>query len=216
MSTPWLYGIGAGIVGAAVWAFARPSTASAATPAKPGAKPPVNTGIGFKQVSTLTSDPFANAVPVVCDGVIWLVAPNYLGPVGIGEAADLAKSAGGELPSPALVDAIWRQADLKILPPTRAQNVVSAAVFADQQARIERLVGDKPYTLVGGTFKDVVMFQGHPQLYGWHVEDGRSVGINLLKPFTPGPGKIIQPLSGGAHALSYIDYSQGVRIVRRA
>jgi hypothetical protein len=129
----------------------------------------------------------------------------------------MAKAVGGELPSPALVDAIWRQADLKILPPVRAQNIVSAAVFADQKERIQNLIGDKPFTLLGGTYKDIVQLGGKPQLYGWHVEDGKSVaGVPLHSPFTPGPGKIIQGPSGGAHNTSFIDYSQGVRLVKRA
>jgi hypothetical protein len=218
----WLYAIGAGIAGALVWAVARPSVASA-SPATvaPGAKTNPGTG-SMKLVPTvIPADPFANAVTVhTPDGVAWLVAPDYIGPVGIGEAADIAKQAGGELPTAALVDAIWRQADLKIVPPVRAQNIVSAAVFADQQARIKNLVADRPFTLLGGTYKDVIQMGGHPQLYGWHVDVEHGVsgpaGVPLHSPFTPGPGKIIQGPSGAAHSLSFKDYSQGLRLVKKA
>jgi len=218
---PWVFAVGAGIASVAAWALTRktePTAQTPAIPAKTGASVS-NTGTKSKLVPSLApSDPFANAVTVrTPDGIAWLVAPDYVGPVSAGQAEAMAKEVGGELPSPALVDAIWRQADLKILPPVRAQNIVSAAVFDDQRKRIQTLIGDRPFTLLGGTYKDIVQLGGKPQLYGWHVEDGKSVaGVPLHSPFTPGPGKIIQGPSGGAHNTSFIDYSQGVRLVKRA
>jgi hypothetical protein len=158
----------------------------------------------------------ANLIPVQLNGETWLVAPDYIGPIGIGEAAALAASAGMQLPSPALVDAIWRQADLKLLPQPRAQNIVSAAVFADQQARIAKQIDGRPFKLLGGAYKDIVAVNGKPQLYGWHVEDGKSAGTPLHAPVTPGPGKVIQPPSGAAHSLGFKDYSQGLRMVKKA
>jgi hypothetical protein len=163
--------------------------------------------------ASLGPDNLVNVVDL--DGVTWEVTRNYVdGPVGIGEAADLAKQAGMQLPTPALVDAIWRAADLKLLPLPR-KNEVSQAVFDDQKRRISEQIGDREFQLVAGQFKDVVTVNGFPQLYGWHVEDGRNVGIPLHKPVTPGPGKVIQPPSGKAHGLFFKDYSQGVRLVRR-
>jgi len=217
---PWVFAVGAGIASVAAWALTRkePTAQTPAIPAKAGASVS-NTGTKSKLVPSLApSDPFANAVTVhTPDGIAWLVAPDYVGPVSAGQAEAMAKEVGGELPSPALVDAIWRQADLKILPPVRAQNIISAAVFADQKARIQNLIGDKSFTLLGGTYKDIVQLGGKPMLYGWHVEDGKTVaGVPLHSPFTPGPGKIIQGPSGGAHNTSFIDYSQGVRLVKRA
>ena len=165
---------------------------------------------------SLTSDN-TDFVPVVLNGITWLVAKDYIGPIGIGEAAELAKKLGFELPSPALVDAIWRQADLKLMPMTRWPNVVSEATFADQQKRISNAIDDRSYTLLGGAYKDIVQVGGHPQLYGWHVEDGKSVaGVPLHNPVTPGTGKIIQGPSGGAHDMNWKDYSQGLRLVKRA
>jgi hypothetical protein len=165
----------------------------------------------------LTSD---NLITVKLGNETWEVAPDYIGPIGIGEAADLAKSMGFELPSPALVDAIWRQADLKLLPMPR-QNIVSQAVFDDQKRKIQEQVGGRDFTLLGGTFKDIVQVGGKPQLYGWHVEDSREAeftaktGVPLHKPFSQGPGRIIQGPSGGVHSVGFKDYSQGLRLVRR-
>ncbi len=156
-----------------------------------------------------------NLVPVELNGETWLVAPDYIGPIGIGEAADLAKASGMELPSPELVDAIWRQADLKLLPMPR-NNVVSQAVFDDQKRKIQEQIAGRPFSLVAGSFKDVVIRNNFPQLYGWHVEDGKNVGIPLHAPVTPGPGRVIQPPSGKAHGLFFKDYSQGLRLVKKA
>jgi hypothetical protein len=156
-------------------------------------------------------------VPVQLGNTTWMVAKDYIGPIGIGEAAELAKSLGYELPTPALVDAIWRQADLKLLPITRWPNVVSEATFDDQKQRISQQIAGRPYTLLGGAYKDIVQVGGYPQLYGWHVEDGKSVaGVPLHNPVTAGPGKIIQGPSGHAHDLNWADYSQGLRLVRKA
>jgi hypothetical protein len=168
---------------------------------------------------TLSPD---NLVPVVFNGEVWLVAPDYVGPIGINEAVTLAQSNGFTLPSPGLVDAIWRQADLKVVPLPR-QNIISQAVFDDQKARIAAQVGGRDFTLLGGSFKDVVLVNGRPSIYGWHVdvEHGATVpGVPLLSPITAGPGKIIQPFAGGAHdqpgPIGFKDYSQGARLVKRA
>ncbi len=156
------------------------------------------------------------------NGEEWLVSRDYLGPIGINEAKILAASLGMQLPSPQLVDAIWRQADLKLVPLPR-NNVISQVVFDDQKNKIAAQIGGRAFQLLGGTFKDVVEVNGKPSIYGWHVdvEHGASVpGIPLLNPITPGPGKIIQPFAGGAHdqpgPIGFKDYSQGLRLVRRA
>lgn len=226
---PWiLAGIASGI---ATFLVTRKSEALPG-PQSPQAKPPVpgaaksNTGV-VKSIadstSAVTVDHFADAVVVTdAQGVAWLVAPDYIGPVGIGEAAKIAKDAGGELPTPALVDAIWRAADLKLVPMPR-NNIVSQAVFDDQKERIRQQIGGRSFTLLSGSFKDVVAQpDGFPGLYGWFVSDEEApafkakYGIPLLNPKTPGPGKIIQPMSGHAHGLFFKDYSQGVRLVKRA
>lgn len=149
-------------------------------------------------------------VEVVHEGVAWLVCPTYVAPVSLGQAKDLAAQLGCELPTPGLVDAIWRAADLKIdaNKMVRSHNgtpeqMDSPGVHADQAQRIASLVGDRnlgtDFHLLAGAFKDVVMRDGKLGIYGWHRNDGT----------------VIQPFFGG-HRLAWRDYSQGLRLVRRA
>lgn len=133
----------------------------------------------------------------------WLVAPHYAYPVSIGHAEDLAKENGCELPTPELVDAIWRAADLKVEPLPRKHNgkieqMASREVFEDQRKRIEEQLSGKTGTLIAGTHKDVVRVNGKLGLYGWHRLDG-----TVIQPFY------------SKHALSWVDYSQGLRLVKR-
>lgn len=141
--------------------------------------------------------------PEFCDWVRvgdYLVAPTYIYPVGIGEARTLAAAAGCELPTPELVDAIWREADLKVEPLPMAPNRGDdAAQFAAHRARVWAQTEGQSFRLLAGTHKDVVMRGGKIGLYGWHHPDGR----------------IIQPFYTG-HALGWKDYSQGLRLVRMA
>lgn len=136
----------------------------------------------------------------------YLVAPVYAYPVSIGHAEDLAKEHGCELPTPKLVDAIWKAADLRIPPPTRSHNgtikeMANREVFEDQRKRIDAAIGGQVFQLLAGTHKDVVRCPntGRVGLYGWHSLDG--------KPIQP-------PFYG--HSRDWIDYSQGLRLVRKA
>lgn len=149
---------------------------------------------------------------VTCGRFTYAVAPRYVHGVGIGEAATLAESQGCELPTPALVDAIYAAADCKVDASTLTRKsagtpatMASIDVLADQAERIERRIdawkrvnGREP-TLVAGTHKDVIRTDsGKLGLYGWQRADG-----------TP-----IQPVFTG-HGPYWIDYSQGCRLVRR-
>ena len=140
-------------------------------------------------------------------GVKWDVAPDYIGPISLKAAAEKAKEEGCELPSPDLVDLIWSIADLKLQPLPRTfqrwtqEEMSSPAVVADQQRRIMEQIQQKApdgYRLSAGAFKDVCLSAGRVGLYGWHRLDGRP----------------IQPFYAG-HALSWADYSQGLRLCRR-
>lgn len=143
-------------------------------------------------------------------GVVWCVAPYYVAPVGIGEAEDLAAKMGCELPSPGLVDAIWRAADLRIdaAEMIRADHdgtpatMNSATMHASQAARLAELVGERSlavdFRLLAGAFKDVVRHDGKVGLYGWHRADG----------------SVVQTFYGG-HARAWKDYSQGLRLCVR-
>lgn len=159
---------------------------------------------------TVASDFDEQLVPVEVDGVRWLVSPIQYAPVSAGAALDIVRSLGCELPTPRLVDAIWRAADLKIDATLMVRRhdgtpatMDSAATHAEQATRLERLVGDRSlgrdFRLIAGAFKDFVVSDGKVGLYGWHRADG-----------TP-----IQPVFCG-HSLSWRDYSQGLRPVRRA
>jgi hypothetical protein len=166
-------------------------------------------GSGAAQVGLAVDE--SGWVTVACEGVLWKVAPVYVAPVGIGEAEDLAKKLGCELPSPALVDAIWSVADLKI---DAAKMVVSdhdgtpATMNSDathirQALKIEAAVGGRSlgfeFHLLAGAYKDVCVSGGKVGIYGWHRADG----------------SVIQPFWAG-HAKAWKDYSQGLRLVRRA
>lgn len=147
-------------------------------------------------------------VPVECDGVTWLVAPIYIAPIGIGQAVDLAAHLGCDLPTPELVDAIWRAADLKIdaskmTRPERGPEMNAPDTHADQAQRLAGLVGDRAlgvdYKLIAGAFKDIVVHDHIVGLYGWHRADG-----TVIQPFY------------SLHDAHHRDYSQGLRLVRRA
>lgn len=151
------------------------------------------------------------AWPVVeCDGERWRVAPVYLAPVSRGSAVVLASAWGCELPTAALVDAIWQAADLRLNPHhlTRDWRSPKDMVASDQQRRavereIARLLaeqGRESFELLAGSHKDVARLEKlRVDLYGWHDLSG----VPIEKGRT-------------SHAEAYVDYSQGLRPVRRA
>ncbi len=152
---------------------------------------------------------FESAWPIVqLDGVAWSVAPTYITPIGIGAARDMARDLGCELPSPALVDAIWAQADLKLTPFQRSPeagtlkdwgaSMSSVETFNDQMARLEAAIAGRSFTLLAGVCKDVVAEGAVLGIYGGHRPDG-----SILQPFYD------------RHALGWIDYLQGLRLCRR-
>jgi hypothetical protein len=113
------------------------------------------------------------------------------------------------LPTPVMVDAIWRGAAVRLGPDSIAPSaaMVTMPVFADHMRMIRArrtaagaIAGD----LVAGHKKDVVQtprldtLPGRVAIYGWHRPDGRP----------------IQPLYTG-HASSHVDYSHGIRLVSR-
>lgn len=148
---------------------------------------------------------------VECRGVVYAVAPRYLGPIGIGEADETARHHGCELPGRDLVDRIWETADCKLdarqfvrkhdgTPRTMA----SPAVLLEQRRKIEAAIVEwesahGPAQLVAGCCKDVIVGQfGGLALYGWQRPDGTVIQSEYRR-----------------HARVWIDYSQGARLVRR-
>lgn len=141
--------------------------------------------------------------PVVeLDGERWHVAPVYLAPVSRGEAVALADDWGCEVPSRALVDAIWQAADLRLDPHRITRDWSSPrdmVAYGAQRMRIEAAIGGRPFTLLAGSHKDLAYVDGYRvDLYGWHRLDG-------------------VPIERGrtSHGPAYVDYSQGLRLVRR-
>lgn len=168
-------------------------------------------------------------VEVMLDGERWLVSPIYIAPVGIGEAQALATRLGYELPTPALVDAIWRAADLRVPPHLMIRShdgvhMDTPALHAEQQRAIATYVGARSlgvdFRLLAGAFKDVVTINGKPGLYGWHADEDaaialKRIGVTTHIAATLGEGVVVQPPFAG-HALAWRDYSQGLRLVKRA
>ncbi len=225
--------IGAAAAVGVIWALARKSgptvPASIPPPGNPIVPPTVHKTDMITAANAASAADPSNMVPVELNGETWLVAPEPIGPVGIGEALNIATSLGLQLPTPALVDAIWNAADLRIAPPVRASDgtpktMSTPAVFEDQRIRIEKLIDGRPFTLLAGTHKDVVMMSnGKPGLYGWNVENPAEFTKKTGVPthtirgangerVTAGP--VIQQIFGG-HGLSWSDYSQGLRLVRK-
>ncbi len=111
------------------------------------------------------------------------------------------------LPTPKMVDDIYKNASVKRtpspIPPSPA--MTTAPVFLRHNETVLAEPGDRPLgALAAGHKKDVVISNrvfstpGKVAIYGWHRPDGRP----------------IQPLYTG-HAASWVDYSHGVRLVRR-
>jgi hypothetical protein len=135
---------------------------------------------------------------------------SFIVPMSPKTAQRIADSLYCSLPTPKIVDLIYKHARLKLEPfnyiPRGHRNETpdifydhSRVIFAQIQA-----AGKTPGILIAGTKKDVVISSllsdpartKHVTIYGWHRLDG-----------TP-----IQPLYNG-HIESYVDYSHGVRLI---
>jgi hypothetical protein len=199
--------------------------------------PQNDTPEGIKQIETevkkrlsdaslITVPPESSWVQVELNGQKWLVAPRYIAPVGIGEANAIANKLGYQLPTVALVDAIYKASDLKLDPHPRGQydkppsdftakTMNSADTNIAQLAHIQKQIeaaGNPEYKLLAGTHKDVVYDaipfgenagKMHLGIYGWHQRNGKP----------------IQGFMWG-HADNYPandwkDYSQGLRLVKK-
>jgi hypothetical protein len=145
------------------------------------------------------------------------VLPDYLSvgsdpdfvitPLRLKTALAVARDYGFLLPTPKVVDAIYRQARIHMTPqPLPASDQMRStsylwqhnAIVATQRAEL----GDPLGVLIAGHKKDLVITNrlwdnlARVAIYGWHRADGRP----------------IQPLST-VHGERYADYSHGVRLV---
>jgi hypothetical protein len=145
------------------------------------------------------------------------VLPDYLAvgddedyllvPLGLQAALSLAAEFGFELPTRRMVDAIHRQAALRLEPrPLPANDAMRTTAYVELHNALVRQQradsGAALDVLTAGHKKDLVLtprleaMPGRVAIYGWHRRDGRP----------------IQPLSL-VHGARYADYSHGVRFV---
>lgn len=144
--------------------------------------------------------------PIVeLDGVSWYVAPTYLAPVAKQDLFAACATWGCEIPSKRLVDAIWEAADLKIdrdllaRTPNDVANGASPFAFRDQRQKIEALIAGRPFRILAGTHKDFAWVSADRiDLYGWHSLAG-----------------VLKEKGATSHGKFYVDYSQGLRLVRK-
>lgn len=150
------------------------------------------------------------------------VAPDYYMedgvrvPVDLREAHAIARERGMILPTTAMVDAIWRHADIKL--PPRPLNPVNTGnpnfynggpggmtdlKWVDLHNEIiEKQLKEydvTPTTLIAGHKKDIVAHDENSSriaIYGWHQHNGRPIQSRST-----------------VHSWDYKDYSQGLRLV---
>lgn len=144
------------------------------------------------------------------------VMPDYLAvgpdadfvrlPMTPATAARIAEAFGCALPTRKVVDDVYRAAAVKLEPRPLTEARERPETFLRHHDLIERQRTGKPLgELVAGVKKDVVVTNrlaerpNRVAIYGWHRPDG-----------TP-----IQPLTI-VHRDTYVDYSHGVRLMKRA
>ncbi len=134
----------------------------------------------------------------------WFLAP--LSPLA---AQRIADRTGTSLPTPPMVDAIWRTATVRLPPDSIAPSaaMITIPVMAEHDRRVHLARARDPAppgVLVAGHKKDVVLaarldtLPTKVAIYGWQRADGSN----------------IQPLYTG-HVNWYADYSHGIRLVDR-
>ncbi len=147
------------------------------------------------------------------------VTPDYLAlgsdrnfvrvPLGLRAATRIGGEFNMLLPTPRMVDMIYRAADLQLAPSPMSPGpqMTSTEYLLRHNATVEaqrKRAGAAPGTLISGHKKDLVLTnrlaskRGRVAIYGWHRRNGRP----------------IQPLST-VHGAAYADYSHGVRLVSR-
>lgn len=152
--------------------------------------------------------------------VTLFVKPDYLSvgndsdlfiiPMGPITAQKIADTFNASLPTPKIVDLVYRKSKLKLEPfnyiPRGNRNETPDILFDHSkviQAQI-KASGYKPGIFVAGTKKDIVISSKlsdpvknhHVTIYGWHRLNGKP----------------IQPVTN-IHINIYVDYSHGVRLI---
>lgn len=126
-------------------------------------------------------------------------------PLDLPTASAIAGALNLRMPTRKIVDAVYRQASVRLQPITMVPGVQmrSADYVLTHNRRIERARAGQPLgALTAGHKKDLVLTRrlgrrlGRVAIYGWHTASGRP----------------IQPLST-VHGARYADYSHGVRFM---
>lgn len=130
---------------------------------------------------------------------------NVRVPMTPGTAQRLADRFKALLPTPNIVDAVYRSAAVKLAPrpmPFRGKSMVATPAYQRHDFAIDQQRGSHRTVLTAGHKKDIVLslrLARRPYqvaIYGWHRPNGRP----------------IQPISL-VHHEHYVDYSHGVRLV---
>jgi hypothetical protein len=153
------------------------------------------------------------------DGVVRTIAyevmPDYLAigsdedfvrmPMNPYTAQAFCDAFGFVLPTRKMVNDIWQASSVRVDPHPLTVEREAAATFLQHHLIIEeQLAGARRGALVGGIKKDVVVSNklmerpNRVAIFGWHYPNGQP----------------IQPLYAG-HVDWYVDYSHGIRPVRR-
>ncbi|WP_157368589.1 hypothetical protein [Zavarzinella formosa] len=166
---------------------------------------------GFRKVTIKSKDQSGREHTAVIE-----VMPDYLA-VGSDEdfvrvpmtpmtAARIADAFGCSLPTRKIVDELWKASSVKLEPKPLTKDRGLSSTFLEHHQLIEKQrEGNKLGEIVAGTKKDVVITNrlgekaNRVAIYGWHKTDGSP----------------IQPLTI-VHVNWYVDYSHGVRLVKRA
>ncbi len=153
-------------------------------------------------------------IPVLYDSLTICVSADYYSedgirtPLGYSAALQLVDSLEMWLPTPEMVDAIYKQADIKLapipMPPT--DEMTTRTYYLKHHQLIEEQLVDSGFTntsgkLIAGHKKDVIAIRRDSEkvaIYGWHLSDST----------------VIQPFST-VHRRDYFDYSHGIRLIKR-
>jgi hypothetical protein len=148
-------------------------------------------------------------VPIEYEGKTLLVSSDYYmidgirTPMGMRKAKEVLTKYNAFFPTPSIVDAIWKNADLKLKPKFMkpGPNMTSKEYYVDHNTAIENQIAGREFKLVAGHKKDIVIPLKNDKvtIYGWHYSTGRPV----------------QPVSS-VHGAEYYDYSHGLRLVKWA
>jgi len=147
---------------------------------------------------------------------VYQVTPDYLAvgsdedfvrtPLAPMTAQPIADAFGCSLPTRKMVNDIYEQAEVKLEPKPLTEKREAVETFTQHNEIIEGQRAWKPLgALVAGIKKDVVITNmllekpDHVAIYGWHKLDGIP----------------IQPLTT-VHINWYVDYSHGIRLVKRS